>query len=186
MHTLFVKNASEVVDVKDKSEERVQMKTKGKPVCLYLSHRQKGLKHYIKKCKKCTEEEKEKYYREYIEERKASRGKAQRIRKNGGPKRAPKGDAKSSILFTAVFGSIYREKVCAENGEDGNILDKDTLLLISAAGVDVSLETLRQPRVFEMAVARANSADEKLTCSKKHRLALSYILDMVLRYGCAT
>lgn len=153
---------------------------KGKDVvCLYPPHKAKGLKHLIRDCKQCPEEEKEKYLREYIEERKKSGGKANRIRKSAEAKDKLEKRSQSSIIFTAVFGSKYRDQVCADNGADGNILDKETLRRIIAAGVDASVEELSQPRVFDMAAANADGASAKLVCTK----SVSVDTELHIRHG---
>lgn len=153
-----------------------------KPICLYPPHREKGIKHFIKDCNACPKEDKEKYLKEYLEERKQRNGKAHRVRKNDGtasPSVSIGKNPQSSILFTAVFGSKYRNQVCADNGADTNILDNATLRRIMASGVDLEVETLAQARVFDMAAVNADGASARLTC--KHSVSID--TELHIRHG---
>lgn len=83
-------------------------------------------------------------------------------------------------MFTAVFGSQYRDRICADNGADRNIHDKDTLRGIEAAGVDVAVQSLNQPLVFDMAAVNADGGRAKLICTK----TVSIDTEIHIRHGC--
>lgn len=72
----------------------------------------------------------------------------------------------SSILFTALFASKYWYQLCPDNGADGNILDKETLRRIGAAGVYLQEESLSQPRVFGKSAANADGVNSNSNCTK--------------------
>lgn len=133
----------------------------------------KGIKNMLRDCKACPEEEKAKLIQEYVDSRKRQAGKAQLVRASGrSSKNMEDRETFStdpdnySIMFTAVFGSKYRDKKCADNGADGNIIDAETLRNIADAVVDCDAEVLRQPRLFYMAASNTEGEISKLVCTK--------------------
>lgn len=150
-------------------------------VCLYPPHREKGIKHRLKDCRACPEDEKPKLLKAFLEERKAAGGKkAQRVRRDSPP--APSRDnEESSIVFDAVFANKLRGKVCADNGADGNIMDTQTLRELEATGVEINAQRLDRPRVFEMAAALPNGERACLTCDN----AVSIDTELKIRHGAA-
>lgn len=59
-------------------------------------------------------------------------------------------EGESSIQFIALFENRHGDKICAENGADGNILDELTLRRIIKAGVEVDVEEFHPPKVLDM------------------------------------
>lgn len=67
----------------------------------------------------------------------------------------------------AVFGGLQRERVCADNGADGKIMKKASLLCIESAVSQVDVDTLGQPRIFDLAAATREGTKATLVCTKE-------------------
>lgn len=68
----------------------------------------------------------------------------------------------SQLYLQIGIASVLR----AGNGADGNIMDDVTLRHISASGADLDVQSLDQPRVFDMESAALYGRPAKLLCSK--------------------
>lgn len=94
--------------------------------------------NYIKYCITFPEEDKENHPQKFLEERKGKGGDTLRVNENIGNSKPQKAE-ELPFLFAGVLGSKYSDRMCAENGADRNILNKETLRRIGAAGVEFGI-----------------------------------------------
>lgn len=117
--------------------------------------------------------------REYLEDRRKGNGKEQRLRNKSFSSVTNGQKSASKILFTALIGSKFSDRICSENGADGKIIESETLRRINAAGVELVVETLRLPLVFDKVAENANGVSSKLTCT----ISVSIETELHTRHG---
>lgn len=142
---------------------------KEKPLCLWPPHKEKGFHHYLKDCKGCPKDEKDKLF----EAHRASTGKAKRTKACA--------EETKSVSFTAMFGCIYRMLICADNVSDDNFLDTYMLIAMKRFGVQSKVEDLARPREFQMAASSPNGKPCIITCKK----VATVDVELHIRHGSA-
>ena len=88
------------------------------PVCLWPPHKEKGLRHYLKDCRECPKEEKDKLFD------KLRAGKKETVRRTNAH---GANETQSSVIFSATFAEKVRTTVCADIGADTTIMDAKML-----------------------------------------------------------
>ena len=126
------------------------------PLCLWEEHSKKGIRHYLRNCRECPKEVKDRLFEEH-----------RRMKKEGAKRAVDKRNEKStSVVFTATFGECHRATICADTCSDDNILDQHMLLEFKKAGVEHSVEDLPRPRTFNMAAKLSDGKSAALTCKQ--------------------
>ena len=145
--------------------------SKEAPLCLWEHHNKKGIRHYLRNCKECPKEIKDRLFEEH------------RSKKNDGAKRATDtmDEEARSVVFTATFGDRHRANICADTCSDDNILDKHMLLQFKKAGVEYALEDLARPRTFDMAADLPNGKRASITCDQ----VVTVDTELHIRHGSA-
>lgn len=140
------------------------------PLCLLPEHKEKGYRHYVKDCKACSPEMKQKLLAEH------------KSRTGGTAKRALAAIPENSgVIFSATFGNKIRSTVCADIGADANILGNSMVKKFKESGVEFSVETLPTKSVFEMAASLPNGEPASLMCDK----AVVVDTELHIRHGSA-
>ncbi|CAN8061403.1 unnamed protein product [Agarophyton chilense] len=127
-----------------------------KPICPYPPHKEKGQRHFLKDCRDCPKEEKDKLFEEL------------RSVKKEGVKRTtnPLCQAKdSTVLFTVTLDEKFRTTVCADIGSAATLKDTSILERARKAGVDASVVKLVPPRKFEMAAKNPDGSHTIIECT---------------------
>ncbi|CAN8076723.1 unnamed protein product [Agarophyton chilense] len=143
-----------------------------KPICPYPPHKEKGQRHFLKDCRDCPKEEKDKLFEEL------------RSVKKEGVKRTtnPLCQAKdSTVLFTATLDEKFRTTVCADIGSATTLMDTSTLERARKAGVDASVVKLVPPRKFEMAAKNPDGSPTIIECTH----AATIDTELHIRHGSA-
>lgn len=150
-------------------------------------HREKGVRHYISKCKACPEADKDSYLADYCKEQGGQvkkEQKAQGFKTGANNKKCPKRSSEpgeSSIVFRAVLCELHHETVCDDNGADGNIMDEATLRWITSTGTHVDVRKLPHPPVFDMTAVNPNGAKATMVCKEE----VSIDIELHIRHGTA-
>lgn len=113
---------------------------KKKPICLYPPHREKGFRPYLKDCKECPNEQKEKLFEDF------------RAQKKGEIKRTSdkaERTSESSVIFSTMFGNKFRTTICADIGAAASIMDMSMLHKLEKANVHFQIEQLSPARTFQ-------------------------------------
>lgn len=141
---------------RDNEAPKSEGKTKKLPLCLWEEHSAKGIRHYLRDCKECPKETKDKLFDEH------------RSKKGNGAKRTTDAHdtTSKSVIFNATFGGHYRSTICADNCSDDNILDTHMLSEFKRSGVDHVTENLPRPRHFDMAASLPDGRPASLICHK--------------------
>lgn len=147
------------------SDNRNNKQEKDGVVCLYPPHKARGIKHKLKDCKTCPEEDKPKLIEEYFKERREKKKEAKRVQHT--PAHMHGDNSESSIVFKTVFAHRHEMQTCVDNGSDGNIMDEKALQSIIQTGAEVEVKSLKQPRVFEMAAHVPDGKKAELVCKKE-------------------
>lgn len=143
-----------------------------KPVCLFPPHKEKGLRHYLKDCRDCPKDMKDKLFEDM------------RATKKDGIKRAALPSSKapdSSIIFSATFANKVRTTVCADIGADASLMDTALLDTIQRAGIDALVEKLTPPRTFNMAASNSDGSTNTISCDQ----AVTINTQLHIRHGSA-
>lgn len=129
---------------------------KTKPICLYPPHKAKGFRHYLKDCRDCPDDQKDKLFEEICEH------------KNRAIKRTtPKAEeTPSSVIFSATFAEKVRTTVCADIGACASLMDSEMLSKFEKAGVEAEIKTLPRPVTFNMAAKNADGTDNSIMCAR--------------------
>ena len=145
--------------------------TKKKPLCLWEEHKKKGIRHYLRNCRECPKDVKDRLFEEH------------RARKKDGAKRTTDTNREdsTSVVFTATFGERHRASVCADTCSDDNILDLNILRDFKKAGVEHTLEDLIRPRTFYMAANLPDGKPAALTCKQ----VVTVDTELHIRHGSA-
>lgn len=130
--------------------------TKMKPICPFPPHKAKGLRHYLKDCRECPDDQKDKLFEEMGEQR------------NKGIKRtsAKRTETQSSVIFSATFANKVRTNVFADIGACATLMDSDTLSKLEQSGVEAEVETLPKPVTFNMAAKNADGTETSILCDR--------------------
>jgi len=134
--------------------------TKEAPLCLWEEHRKRGIKHYLRHCKECPKDVKDKLF----EEQRAKRNDGAKRATDNSPPTCADGEVPKSVNFIATFGGHHRATICdraticADTCSDDNIMDRSMLENFRKFNIEHSVEDLIKPRTFEMA---ANLPDGK-------------------------
>jgi len=141
-------------------------------VCPYPPHKEKGFRHYLKDCKDCPKEQKDKLFEEL------------RSNKNNGVKRTSEKNDKyeqSSVIFSTTFGNKVRTTVCADIGAAASIMDSVMLRKLENANVDFKIEKLDPPRSFNMAANNPDGSETAISCDQ----AVTLDTQLHIRHGSA-
>lgn len=158
----------------DKHEPEKSSTKEEDPLCLWPTHKDKGIRHRLKDCPDCPSGERQALFDAMRKER--SKKDARRLRGADVPKHG-----ESSAIFTATLGGSLLHTICADNGADANILGAATLEKIEESGGNVTIEQLRQPRIFHMAAHDPSGAESQLRCAR----AATMDTDVHIRHGAA-
>lgn len=129
---------------------------KQKPVWPYPPHKEKGLRHYLKDCRDCPKDKKNKLFEELRSKKKEG------VKRTTDPRSFEK---ESSVLFTATLDGKYRTTVCADIGSAATLMDSKTLNTVQKAGVSAIVLKLNPPRKFEMAAKNPDGTPTIITCT---------------------
>jgi len=91
--------------------------TKEAPLCLWEEHRKRGIKHYLRHCKECPKDVKDKLF----EEQRAKRNDGAKRATDNSPPTCADGEVPKSVNFIATFGGHHRATICADTCSDDNI-----------------------------------------------------------------
>lgn len=162
----------------DSSDQKREIKEpKQDPICLYPPHKEKGVRHKLKDCRACPEEEKNNLFDNFRKERKERQEKS--ARRVQARRKDNEHLERSSTEFQAVFAGRINVNICADNGADASILDDNTLSLIISAGADVQIDNLEKPRIFGMAAMTKDGQDAQIVCDR----AVSVNTELHIRHG---
>lgn len=121
-------------------------------IYLYHTRREKRVKHKLKNCKVCPEDQKVAIPKKQVDKKNKSK-KAQSVRaktKNG---------KQSSVTINVVFVRGHRTQLCVDSGGDGNIMGDQILQGILIVEVDTVVNELHQPQVFDIAGSNSNGKE---------------------------
>lgn len=102
---------------------------KGTPVCPWTPQKTKGIKPLLTDCTECLPDERKTLFGNWRKEESDNKKGARRTK--GADNQS---NMESSVLFTATLGGFFKENICADNGADANIMGKQKLDKIAAAG----------------------------------------------------
>ena len=140
------------------------------PLCLWEEHSSKGIRHYLRNCKECPKDVKDRLFE------------AHRSKNKGSAKRTTDSSpVDTSVIFNATFGERHRARICADTCSDDNILDHHVLEDFKKAGVEHTVEYLLQPWTFFMAGKLPDGKAATLTFKK----AVVVDVELHIRHGTA-
>lgn len=145
---------------------------KQKPVCPYPPHKAKGLRHFLKDCRDCPKDQKDKLFEEFRASKKDTVKRTTEICGH---------DTGSSVMFTATLDGKFRTTVCADIGSATTLMDTGTLDKMQKAGVDATVVKLDPPRNFEMAAKNLDGSLTTITCTH----AATIDTELHIRHGSA-
>lgn len=141
------------------------------PLCLWEQHSKRGIHHYLRNCRECPKDVKDRLFDEHRGKRKEH---TKRTSENSST------DSRSVVL-TATFGEHYKTTVCADTCSDDNIIDERMLNNLRNAGVDHIVEDLPRTRTFHMAANLPDGTPASLTCSQ----VVTVDAELHIRHGSA-
>ena len=150
------KNAAAKKPTRAKGPSKRSDPTNKIPLCLWEQHSKRGIHHYLRNCRECPKDVKDRLFNEHRGKRKEH---AKRTTENTST------DSRV-VSFTATFGKHYNTTVCADTCSNGNILDERMLNNLGNAGVDHAVENLPRPRTFHMAAQLPDGTPAWHTCSQ--------------------
>ncbi len=147
--------------------------TKDAPLCLKPDHAAKGLKHYLRDCSDCTEEEARKLLKEH-------RMKSKNIKKVGN--RNDRDITESSVLFLATLADVTSQVLCADIGADINLMGDTFLNELVQKDAKVQISEFQSPKRYKPAAnTDKNGNTMEIQC---HRQA-NMNVHMHIRHGTA-
>lgn len=130
---------------------------RGPPLCLWKPHTDKGIRHKLANCQKCTKEEKDKPSDEL---RKWKANPARRVH-------LPLSDqTEKGIIFSAVFGNNIRSHVVADTEAEANIMNSSLIMNLEQSSTDLKIEKLSSPVIVNNAAESHDGTSSKLICTK--------------------
>lgn len=143
------------------------------PVCLWPPHKEKDLRHFLRDCRNCPEDEKRALLKKNREEREKKNDASDALKKTTEnfskrvalPPDVPSG--KSSVLFTATYGGKVQEILCADNGSDMNLMGADLLKRIQTNGGKVVVTKFKNPLLYSMAANLDDGKSARISCTRR-------------------
>lgn len=143
---------------KDSNKKPLQgKKTSDLPVCLWPPHAERGIRHYLKDCRACPEEDKKRI----IQEKAAEKAK-------DGPSKSTRSQTSAATSATSqrpTTGRLQQNKVTVSSGPSCSIIISDGNVSVQGTGRcdDGSDETIASPSIAEKAVLKGIGRFEAIT-----------------------
>ena len=112
--------------------------TRRPPLCLWEEHSRNGIRHYLRNCKDCPKDVKDRLFEEHW------------TKKKDGAKRTTymSRDDSKSVALTSAFGEHHHAVICADTCSDDNILDRHMLQHFKKTSIEHTVEVLARPRSY--------------------------------------